>query len=76
MDIFLIDLLAIQLKRKDDVVINADRWNQVEALEDKSDLSSSEDAELVALKSLDVLVIYNDLSLSWIIKPAQHVKQC
>ena len=70
-----VGLLAVQLNREDDVLIDAEDGDQVVVLEDEADLPPPEDGQGLVLQGEDVLSVHGDGAGGGPVQAAQHVEE-
>ena len=74
-DVFSVDLLAVQLDRQHDVLVDVQDGNQIVTLEDEADPASAEDGELFVLQGKDIFAVHGDAAGRGSVQAAQHVKE-
>ena len=68
-------LLVIEQDRKDDILLDRQLWDQVEALKDKTNVAPPEDRQIAFSHRENILAIDEDLSCTGCVHGTDHVQE-
>jgi hypothetical protein len=75
-DPFSVRRLACKLERQDDVLLGAQHRQQVEELEDESDLVAAQQSQWLVVQGRPCDAVDERLTRGWLVEPGEDVQQC